>query len=469
MNASKDFFIRRAYVIFIRKLRRRKLKLRKIAGESKFLANAKINRIKKGIYKFRNNTGIFKNRSKEHFRFLTPNIVFLKSIKKLFSEKDCPNTISDGRIMVPECFSLMDNYEESFDFLKQLFVLLSHGRSNRIILDYKNCTRIDVDASLCMDVLLREFITYIDNCKKKRYNVNPKKIGPDNLINENVDKVLYSVGAQRNLGGIHKEYPDVIALPVLTNSKNNPRQNAITEVQTTQIVNYIKECLKKMNRTLSVEARTGLYKVLGEVMTNADHHCTMNNRYAIGFFQEIENEADHYGVFNFTILNFGKTIYQTFKDGCENRKTVEQMTELSEDYTKRRFFVKADFEEETLWTLYALQEGVTSKKERRGTGTVEYLHNFFNLKGDVSKDNISQLVIVSGNTRIIFDGTYQMVEKTDISRKRPLKTITFNNSGDIKDKPDRNFVKFAPNFFPGALISARILIKFENTLEQQEN
>jgi hypothetical protein len=41
--------------------------------------------------------------------------------------------------------------------------------------------------------------------------------------------------------------------------------------------------------------------------------------------------------------------------------------------------------------------------------------------------------------------------------------ITFNKSQDIHDKPDQEFVTFAPQFFPGTMISARILIKFDNT------
>ncbi|HMG14624.1 MAG TPA: hypothetical protein VK590_04205 [Saprospiraceae bacterium] len=80
------------------------------------------------------------------------------------------------------------------------------------------------------------------------------------------------------------------------------------------------------------------------------------------------------------------------------------MKNLSERYTQKNFFIKAKFEEQTLWTLYALQEGVTSHAEwRRGNGCIRFIDSFFNLKGDQEKDNISYLSIVSGNTRIIFD------------------------------------------------------------------
>jgi hypothetical protein len=75
------------------------------------------------------------------------------------------------------------------------------------------------------------------------------------------------------------------------------------------------------------------------------------------------------------------------------------------------------------------------------------------------------MVIVSGNTRILFDGQYGIVKKIRSETGEKYKMVTFNKEEDIKAKPDEKYVKFAPNFFPGALISARILIKFENTTE----
>ena len=142
------------------------------------------------------------------------------------------------------------------------------------------------------------------------------------------------------------------------------------------------------------------------------------------------------------------------------------MTTLSDEFTKKGWFKKATFEEETLWTLYALQEGVTSKEKRRGNGSIQYIENFFKLKGDLSKDEESRMVIVSGNTRILFDGEYQITEKEIEGNKRRFKMVTFNKSGEINDEPDKNYVTFTPHFFPGTMISARILIKFDNTNKQ---
>ena len=76
------------------------------------------------------------------------------------------------------------------------------------------------------------------------------------------------------------------------------------------------------------------------------------------------------------------------------------------------------------------------------------------------------MVIVSGNTRIVFDGTYKIIEKEKEGERRRYKMITFNESGEIHEVPDQKYVTFVHHFFPGTMISARISIKFDNTNEQ---
>ncbi len=43
---------------------------------------------------------------------------------------------------------------------------------------------------------------------------------------------------------------------------------------------------------------------------------------------------------------------------------------------------------------------------------------------------------------------------------RKFKMMTFNKNGDIKQKPDKKYVNFAKNYFPGTIISANEWKKF---------
>jgi hypothetical protein len=322
-----------------------------------------------------------------------------------------------------------------------------------------------------MDLMLAEFIKYIRACHKIGYrDLYPESINPINFGKDQIMKVLFSTGVYKNLKGLSINYPDIEALPVLINDQNFADRWNRSELHLTNIVEYIKKCLVRLGRELTSDSETEFYKVVGEIMSNAEEHSTTPHRFAIGFFQETTGTDSNYGIFNFSIFNFGDTIYQSFKSkNCMNQKAVKQMSDLSADYTKKGWFTKAEFEEETLWTLYALQEGVTSKEKKRGNGSIQYIENFFRLKGDLDHDNISKLVVISGNTRILFDGSYKIVEKAKMGENRKFKMITFNENGDIFDKPDKKFVNFAPYFFPGTIISARILIKFDNTNKQDGN
>jgi len=78
------------------------------------------------------------------------------------------------------------------------------------------------------------------------------------------------------------------------------------------------------------------------------------------------------------------------------------------------------------------------------------------LRSSNDKDKISRLNIISGNTNILFDGSYDIMDK--VIGKDTFKVMTFNKSGNIEDKPDGKFVKKINTFFPGTIITAKILI-----------
>ena len=116
-----------------------------------------------------------------------------------------------------------------------------------------------------------------------------------------------------------------------------------------------------------------------------------------------------------------------------------------------------DFKEETLWTLYALQDGVSSVSPHRGSGTIKFIDYFFRLKGDDGLDNVSRMTLLSGNTSITFDGSHKILTK--IKENEEYKMMTFNPQGDLGYKPDEKYVKFVPNYFPGTIIISKILIR----------
>ncbi|CAN1570292.1 hypothetical protein MCERE19_03161 [Spirosomataceae bacterium] len=393
---------------------------------------------------------------------------YLKSKIDLLSLQPLP-TKDNGYLYIPETFSLSSNESPiSYFFLKRLFSLLYNSSVTKIILDYSKCQKIDVDASVCMDIIIGEFTLYFRELEKRKISNRLKAITPINYEKENINKILTSIGAFSNLKGVNIKYNDIIPYPLCIGNLKNPLASKRREVDITKMVDYVIDCLSKMNKQLTAESEDDLFKVIGEVLINAEEHSTGAKRFSIGYFQDSMDNGEHIGIFNLVILNFGNTIYEKFSDPhCPNKKVVSEMKNLSDRYTKNGFFTNAEFEEQTLWTLYALQEGVTSKADwKRGNGSIRFIESFFNLKGNSRHDDVSNLSIISGNTKIVFDGKHRLLDKPKGPKNKIFKMMTFNESGEIDEKPDKKYVTFVDNYFPGTIITARISINDINSEKQ---
>lgn len=458
----KEILMRRCISRFRKKLKYKRRRQREIRGYEKFMSDVRRLHPKQ---KKRHSTFRYHHRkSRLHKKpSMGENINYFISKANSFADERLNN---EGNVFyIPEIFSLSENYNESSIFLRKLFNALLKQSFKEIILDYERCTQIDVDASICMDIILSDFIKYYDKCSRQGHTIRVDEITPRNFDRYEIKKVLFSIGAFRNLKGFKIEFENIIEYPLCIGDKNIKDSPKRREVHITELVDYIIACLNKMNRNLTAEAEDNLYKVIGEVMINAEEHSDTKRRYSVGYFESTHQEEKHIGIFNLAILNLGNTIYETFKSPeCQDFKVVKTMESLSENYTRRKLFQRAKFEEETLWTLYALQEGVTSKEDwKRGNGSIRFIESFFRLKGDNKCDNVSFLTITSGNTRIIFNGEYDTIERQRGKERRTFKMMTFNRSGNIEELPDEKFVTFAENYFPGTLITAKICIDYQNT------
>ena len=366
--------------------------------------------------------------------------------------------------MVPKIFSIIDNYNETTLFFKRILGSLYQNPSEEIKIDFKDCIQMDICASMCMDIILADFIKYHNQCRKDGHRMRIHSIKPINVNSYNIQKVLFSVGTYKNLKGLKIDFPNLKPFPIIIGDKNNPKLLEKREVDITKTIDYIIECLGELKRTLTNKAESNLYKAVGEIVINAEEHSDKTKRYIIGYFEKIEtSDEENYGILNLSILNFGKTFYETFKES-DNEKVTKQMKSISRRYTTKGLFKKKKFEEETLWTLYALQDGVTSTKDwKRGNGAIRFIESFFDLKGNCSNDDISKMVITTGHTQIIFDGKYQITKQK--RNNTIFKMMTFNHSGNIEDIPDEKYVKYQENYFPGTIISVKLRLDYENTIE----
>ena len=373
---------------------------------------------------------------------------------------------ADGKFLVPKVFSIVENPEPSYKFIREVFGALLFQTHDKILMDYSICQRVDLGAQVLLDIIQLDIISFYKKCRRhKKTSPKVSKIGGLNVINENVSKMLFSVGSPAIHNGDKRDFPDIIPYKLCIYERppnlDSTEASMQKDIDTTTLVDYVLDCLKRMDKYLTPERLDDLCTVISEILINAEEHSSTQKRFSIGYFQETNGSEKHYGIFRLAILNFGDNIYSKFKDpNCPNQDIVRIMEQLSKEYTSKGLFKRKKFEEETLWTLYSLQEGVTTvPKElykKRGNGSIRFIESFFNIKGSQGVDNISKMAILSGNTSIIFDGKYGITDNLN-DKGEKFQIMTFNDSGLISDIPDKNYVKFVKEDFPGTIISARIL------------
>lgn len=372
-------------------------------------------------------------------------------------------------IRIPENFSILSNPEPSYKVLKQLVEAIAYQNCEELSLDYQNCTNCDLATQVFLDSILKSFDKYIRLCKVAGITqfIRIGKVGGEHIHNSSLQKMINSVGSPVELINRRMQYKDVEPFRLrLVDSRDvtKIRFAGQKEIDATDLIEYVERCLSRFNKTLTQDARQALGTVLGETLANAEEHSTLHNRYLIGYMEETSDNQSHYGLLNVVIMNTGSTIYERFKypdeDEKINMECVKQMKTLSEKFTNKGFFDFNIFTEENLWTLYSLQGGVSivpREVRNRGNGTIGFIKSFFSLKGSTEVDNISRMTILSGNTRIDFDGTYQISESFGADGRK-IERMTFNKSNSLEDKPDSKYVYNTEHYFPGTLISAQLLI-----------
>ena len=416
------------------------------------------------------------NRNKIDFRkkelikkYLSPNLKYVTTHEKSpFNleriRKSKPLMNCNERIEIPNKFSFLDNTEQSIDVFSKMLSALLLGNKNSVTFDYINCNEIDLCTQVIFDIILKEYDKFTKLSVNKKLPW-PRIHGGVNMHNESVSKMMWSVGSPSNLGIKSNNFRDVEKLNLQiydhTKEKDANRRMEKKDIDTTEIAEYVMNSLKKVGKKLTPRKRDDLCNVIGEILINAEEHSTTKHRISCGYFIEKNIKDKHYGLFQLVILNFGQTIYEKFKsEDCPNKDIVDNMKRLSKKYTESFFFIPRKFEEETLWTLYALQEGVTSistDSYKRGNGSIRFIESFFNIKGSQRDDNISRMTIVSGNTKIVFDGSYSITDGKS-SNGTCHKMMTFNKSGSLDDKPDNEYVKHTDYYFPGTMICAELLL-----------
>lgn len=387
---------------------------------------------------------------------------FLQSKEKFYKKANKKNQ-KIAIIEVPEVFSLSENVEESLKLIKNVYMLTYSKGLEKIIIDHTKCQKIDVAASTLMDIIIMNLKVELEKRKKGiRLSGNLPTGNTDR--DKKVREILSISGIKRHL--LNYEYYnslDVVKSMDWFGGGKDYNSN-ITKIKkvgigeaSTKIVDYFNECLKTQGAELEKKGKQKLGLITGEVIDNCELHCgNFSQWYSLGHYSKL---GTNYGECQIVIFNFGQTIYEGLKNSAsdETKKSLKDITKVHTPFFK----ITSNWDEEMLWTLYSLQDGVSrcrnekiEKEKDRGTGTIKLITSFQEI-GETLDGQKSTMTIISGSTMIKVDDKYKMKKVDDRD------VIAFNKDNDLYKVPDKNNVIKLNSYFPGTIISMKIFLDEE--------
>jgi hypothetical protein len=367
-----------------------------------------------------------------------------------------------AEIIIPNKFSFLENPIETINALADLNTLLRQESLQTIRLNNSNCDVFDLCASAVLDVLMlrgrqyrRRRMFYLgEYSKNEEVNVLIRSVGLQANFRHKGDRALTDGDRMFELCKLQQGY------------RSNPAKSTESERVSSHLVDFLNNCLRRHGFSLHTTWKADIGSLITEVLDNCEQHArTDGNWYATAYYKQNCPESPD-GEFHLTIFNFGDSIHQSFQHKTAAPSIRQEIKDLL-DHQRKNYVHKRDWNEESLSTLYALQEGVsrytgTEGRSDRGRGTARMIEAFRDLSAGSGK-----MVLVSGGACIFFDGRYKI--KVENVNGEDQRVIAFNDQNSLLLPPDPTAVTHMTGaFFPGTLVSVRFDIKQSDLALKQE-
>lgn len=370
-----------------------------------------------------------------------------------YAEKCSVNPVSRKQsqrpVAFPKKFSFIEAPDDALATLETLVSFVVGKRTQKIRIEQRDCELIDLCAESVASALGVE--------ASRKLGVQFSGVFPKS---DDQRDIVLATGLPRQLGvelPAPREGFMTFALSHGRKVKEVANRSSRREVETDRLTQYINDCLQRYSFELSNESARYLSSLVGEVIGNAEDHSGRNEWWIAGYLHQGPNKE--YGDCHITIFNFGKTLSQTLRSLPPNSLLRRDIEALVKVHSRRRLFGPS-WTEDALWTLYALQEGVSrynieaDRLGYRGFGTVDMIRFFQHLGQSSGSKSQPQMCVVSGNTHILFDNKYTMQLITTATGER-RRIIAFNRKNSLEDPPEKGYVNSLARSFPGTLISLR--------------
>lgn len=387
-----------------------------------------------------------------------------KVLKHLQKERFALKDFSIGfggnvTIRLPRIFSISENPEAAIKIFRKLYTVGKNPIVKKIRFEYDECERMGLSASTIMDVI----VLAVERLRREK--------GWDLELEGNFPKVddvrtiLCASGLPYHLKVKPSWLVDEEKIKRFqTVSGEGQGHSCKASVTATRMTAYFDDCLGTQGLELNAEGRRLLCGIMGEVLDNCESHGGKDATwYTQGHYQV--NKDNEYGEMQLLFLSLGSSIYE----GLKTDSSKETQNRLAYIKSKLKYKLNSSFDEEMLYTVLSLQEGISrlrdGKREGyggRGCGTVRMIQFFEDIGETEVTDLEQQLSVLSGSTFVAFGKKYKM-QSVEFEHDKAFGTgekqiIAFNEYNDIYQKPDQVYVKKINERFPGTVISLKFYL-----------
>lgn len=399
----------------------------------------------------------WKSQTYSKIQSLTQEWKDTRSVSLLYKILPISKEESEEIIKIPRRFSFQDSHDECVAIFAALVSSLHHHMKD-ICLDFSDCEDVSVSTMSLLYILLHDYSSSRAKQRKKKSHTKLSIVPPKWKDDKRVLKFL-KIFDIYDYKEFTPEDGEFLKLPVIAGKFRNSFVENRKATAAKKIVEFINQSCLPAKKMLSKNGRNLFESLTTEMLNNAEDHSFKKEMWYVSgvTFHDSKKDADLLEL-NLTILNFGDSFFEGFeKTKSENAENYQKLEKLH-NFHRKQFTRKHQFEKESLFTLYMLNEGISRLKyedESRGNGTMQYLKAFADLedKGPQDDKYKSKLKIITGHTTLTCDSDVAPFgEDSDHLR------ISLNKEHDFKLLPEAQYLQHHRQYFPGTFIECKVFL-----------
>lgn len=213
--------------------------------------------IRRNVHSF---SDVFNACMPNHFKYL----ITAKQSPFLQKKLEKVNFTHELRLTVPNEFSILRNPSASYGFLKKLISIILYQSCKHLQLDYSNCKICDLATQVFLDSILIDNHEFIKQCQRANLTkyLKIESIGGYGINEKKLQLMINSVGSPVELLNRKIKFSNIIPFKLrhIDGSCVTKRiQSGQKEIDTTDLIQYVIDCLGRFDMNLSQRARQDFY------------------------------------------------------------------------------------------------------------------------------------------------------------------------------------------------------------------